>query len=247
MTDDADNGQPRISRDVWRAESAPPPAEPSLISDRRRLLMLLGCIGIVVGALIQPYAVGSEFAGTTTTIGIDKLSDGGYLIVLGLILAVVVLSRGAAESRLRVVQLAPLVLALAALAIWYQLVRQLTIIFGNWLSGGIQPGVWLAGIGAVAAVIGTSMLLVQTWQATPSNRTPGGSTGAVATERVEAGPSTEVIGVMVGGVVGFVLAVGLVSPSLPSGLPLGQLMAILALTLGGAWVGMLVGRRMGLG
>jgi hypothetical protein len=71
--------------------------------------------------------------------------------------------------------------------------------------------------------------------------------GAVATERVEAGPSTEVIGVMVGGVVGFVLAVGLVSPSLPSGLPLGQLMAILALTLGGAWVGMLVGRRMGLG
>jgi hypothetical protein len=249
MNDDRDDGSTSVTPSLWRPEAtAPIPHPPSLLAERARLLTLVGCVALVVGTLIQPYAEGSEFEGTRSQISIDSVPDGGYLIILGVALAIVILNRGAAESRLRIVQVTPVVLALTSLALWWQVVRHLATTMGAWLSGGIQPQVWLGGVGAVLALIGTASILARQWRTTARVEGPRSvSAGAVPTERVEAGPSSEVIGLMVGGVVGFLLAVAVVSPVLPPGLPLGELLAILGLTLGGTWLGMLIGRHMGLG
>jgi hypothetical protein len=44
-----------------------------------------------------------------------------------------------------------------------------------------------------------------------------------------------------------VTAVVVVSPAMPADVPVGELIAILLMALGGAWLGMIVGRRLGLG
>jgi hypothetical protein len=250
VSDDRDAGRTTsVNPELWRPESTPPiPRTPPLLAERARLLTFVGCVLLVVATLVQPYAEGSEFEGTRSQISIDSVPDAGYLITLGVILAIVIVSRGAAESHLRIIQVAPFVLALTCLVIWWQIVRQLATTIDGWLSGSIQPQLWLAGIGATVALVGTGSILVQNWQATARIAPPRpAAPGAVPTERVEAGPSSEVIGVIVGGVAGFLLAVAVVTPVLPAGLPLGELLAILGLTLGGTWVGMLVGRRMVLG
>jgi hypothetical protein len=115
-----------------------------------------------------------------------------------------------------------------------------------WLSGALGPGPWLAALGATLAVVGTLWQLVRSWPATAEPRRSAASSGVV-TERVGSGTSSETLGVLGGGIAGFVLAVALVTPALPPDVPLRELIPILVLSLGGAWLGMVVGRHLGLG
>jgi hypothetical protein len=246
MSADRQNEQPRITPEIWRPSSKGSRRAPALPRERPRQLALLGCLAVIVGMLIQPYATGSEFEGTTTRIWISEVSDAGLAILLSLVLGALVLSRGAAESRLRAVQIAPVVLAAMILAIVAQILRQLLRAIDGWLSGSLGPGPLLAGVGAVLAIVGTGWVLLRKWPATGgSERVP--AVKAVPTEPVGSGTPSEAIGVLVGGAIGLIVAIGLVAPAVPAGIPLGNLIAILAGTIGGVWLGSMLGRRLGLG
>jgi hypothetical protein len=238
--------RPTISPELWRPDGAGKERARSFLWERPRQLTLLGCLATVAGMLIQPYAAGSEFEGTTTRISITDVADAGYVIVFSALLAALMLSRGAAESRLRIVALAPPIMAVASAAILGQIIGMLLRTTGHWLSGSISWGVWLAAIGAAAAVVGAIWLLVRRWPATVAqSRSP--AIEGVATERVGSGSSREAVGVFVGGSAGFVLALGVSSSGVVAGTPLGGLVTILVLSVGGAWLGSILGRRLGLG
>jgi hypothetical protein len=162
------------------------------------------------------------------------------------VLGALVVSRGAAESRLRAVQIAPVVLAAMILAIVGQILRQLLRAIDGWLFGSLGPGPLLAGVGAVLAIVGTGWVLVRRWPATGGSERVAAVTD-VPIEPVVSGTPSEAIGVLVGGAIGFIVAIGLVAPAVPAGIPLGTLIAILVATIGGVWFGSIVGRRLGLG
>jgi hypothetical protein len=247
VTADHESQGPTIPRELWRPESTGTRRSPSLLRERPRQLALIGCLALIIGMVIQPYATGSEFEGTTTQISIAEVPDAGLAIILAVLVTTFVLSRGAAESRQRIVLIAPVVLAATILSLVAQIVRQLLDAIDGWLSGGLGAGPIMAGVGAILAVIGTAWMLVRGWPATVDRgRSPGPGSG-IATERVGSGASGEAIGVLVGGAVGFLLAVGIVAPALPVGVPLRELFPILVVTLGGVWLGSVIGRRLGLG
>jgi hypothetical protein len=230
---------------MWRPE-ADAGRPRSVLHEPARLLTLLACAAIAMGMLMQPYVSGSEFEGTTTRIYLGDVPDAGYVLVLTLLLAALVLSRAATESRDRIVVAAPLVLAALILAVWVQIIRGLMQITDRWLTGGIEFGLWLAGAGAAVAVLAAGWMLVRRWPSTAVER-PMSSPSDVATEPVGSGRPGEAVGLLIGGVVGFVIAVGFVTAAVPHGIPLGELIGILVMVVGGAWIGMIVGRRLGLG
>ena len=240
------NGQPAISPELWRAEPSAVRPRPSVLRERPRQLILIGCVAVIAGVLIQPYASGSEFEGTRSYVWIADVPDVGYVIALSIVLAGFGLSRGATESRQRIVHLAPLALAVSLGAIVAQIVRALLLTIDRWLSGELGVGPWLAMLGSVLVLLGTTWLLVRHWPAA-ADRQGAPEVEAVPTERIGSGTSSEALGVVAGLLAGFALAVPISSWILPAGVPLRELITILVVSLGGAWLGMLVGRRLGLG
>jgi hypothetical protein len=237
--------RPTFSR-VSRPDSVDQRRRSSPLREAPRQLALIGCVALVAGMLIQPYATGSEFVGTTSRVSISDVPDAGYVIGLSIVLAAIMLNRGAAESHLRIVHIAPVAIAVAIGAILAQIIRMLFGTADRWLSGSVGPGPWLAAVGGLLAILGTTWLLVRKWPATAQRPRPL-APGAIPTERVGSGTSSEAIGILAGGLLGFVIAVAVVSPALPPAVPLGELAAILVLAPGGAWLGKVVGRRLGLG
>ena len=247
MNAEPENDRPRITPESWRPGSTGVGRRRSIVRERPRQMTLLACVLVGLGLLIEPYASGSEFEGTRTEIWITDIPDTGYVIMLGIVLVALVFNRAVADSRLRILHIAPVAVAATMLVVQAQIIRGLAQTTDRWLSGSIGPGPWLVGLGAALAIVGTAWSLSRKWPATAARERVPAAPGEVVTERVPAAASSEAIGVLAGGVLGFLLAVGVVVPVLPTGIPLGDLIVIVALSVGGVWLGTIIGRRLALG
>ena len=123
---------------------------------RRQPLRLAVAVGFVVTAVasVLPWIEGtSGFGGPVAINGLAGPGDGGFLIVFGIALAVVVLGRWAAESRAPVVRLLPALLGAAIVLTLITAHRDVaTEIRGIEFEGGrvsTAPYLWAATGGAL--------------------------------------------------------------------------------------------------
>lgn len=121
--------------------------------------MVIGGAGLLAGCLL-PWASGVDpGVGATALSGFDGAGDGSILMVLALAVIGLVRNRSVAQSRLRTLQLLPLVIAAAMAFILTIALRSTISSVDRWVaeggSGSIEPGMWLTAAGVLAMASGT--------------------------------------------------------------------------------------------
>jgi hypothetical protein len=208
-----------------------------------RLAILAGALMLIL-AMFFPFAEGRQ-QGTDGSIirlsvsGLEGAGDGAILLVFGLIAAFIALYRGAAESTVEIVRLAPMVLGIAAILILVTAWRETSDQIGRWVAtGGTgQPaaGIWLSAAGSIVLAIAGTYRWV--------TRRPGSSADPTQATRPSRSDLAEGIGAVIGAVLacGFFLA--LAAELLPAAfVGLFAFVAVAGLILG-VTVGSRVGRR----
>jgi hypothetical protein len=120
----------------WKPSSAAGPQPRGLIREPARAVTVLAAVLIVVGSLL-PWASGVDQTGSAVSFrATEGQGDGVWMLVFGLALIVLTLSRGAAESRSRTVQLAPMLIAVCAALIWITADRTSHEVVDQWIRDG---------------------------------------------------------------------------------------------------------------
>jgi hypothetical protein len=148
----------------WEAIAREDPERRPIYREPARVAILAGALMLIL-AMFFPFADG-RLEGTDGTIsrvsvsGLEGAGDGAILLLFGLIAAFIVLYRGAAESTVELVRLAPMVLGIAAILILVTAWRETSDQIGRWAAAGGtgQPaaGIWLSAAGSIVlAIAGT--------------------------------------------------------------------------------------------
>lgn len=206
-----------------------------------RVAVAVGLFVTFVGSAM-PWVEGtSGFGGPVSMSGFVASGDGGFLVIFGLGLALVALTRGAAEARSAVVRLLPAALSVAIVLTVITAHQNAAIeIRGIEFEGGhvaVGLGLWIATAGALLMAAGGAWL-------TAASRLRGGRFFAPGElrEALDRRNVVPIVGAVAGAFVGFggVLAVG--ARSLGSGLVLLFLVAALVGAIVGGWLGYRVGQ-----
>jgi hypothetical protein len=166
-----------------------------------RLATVIGLAAAVIGSLL-PWVEGSEFTGRTFAYsGLTRTSDGWFLIFGAIGLTVLVMNRGAAESRMSVVRAMPFLVAvfLAAAIDWaysdaQTLVREAQIEGG---SASIVGGFWIATGGAAVSAVAALALT-----ALDLRRRGGWTTRAEVASAFQAANVLPAVGLVAGSIIG---------------------------------------------
>jgi hypothetical protein len=186
-------------------------------------------------------------AGPVQYSGFEGAGDSLILIALAFIAGAVTLSRSAANSTARVVQLVPLAAAIMGTLIWVIAQAESRAAVDEWLrrggTGHQEIAIWVAGAGQFVVLGVSALIAVRRWMETPAV-----SFGRQRNEETLTWMSVvQAIGVVVGGIVGFAAGILLAERYITSKPTLLLLVAALVCAgLGGylgSWVTHLVFRR----
>ncbi len=159
---------------------------------------------------IPPWATGyAPPAGPVQFSGFEGAGDSLILIALALIAGAVTLSRTAANSTIRVVQLAPLATAVMGGLIWVIAQAESRATVNEWLrrggTGHQEIAIWVVGAGELVVLCGSAIIAVRRWLETPAV--------PIGRQRAEEAMTwmgvVQAIGVVAGGVLGFAAGIGL--------------------------------------
>jgi predicted membrane protein len=120
----------------WKPSSVATTERRTLLREPARAVTVLAALGIVVGSLL-PWATGVD--SVQHAVGFrptEGQGDGVWLFAFGIALIILTLSRNAAESRSRTVQLAPILVAICAGLIWITADRSSQDVVDFWIQGG---------------------------------------------------------------------------------------------------------------
>jgi hypothetical protein len=207
-------------------------ALPSAFRNGLRATALAGAALAVLGALLPYMRVWEPGHGWTDITGFQQAGDGGFVLELAVVAAVLVWVDNAWNSRVVVLVVGPGLLGLACLFIlrdFYQAgVNLLAGLSNGGGHGDFEPGFWTSVVGALVL---TGAGAVTTWRARDRlSFRPGTTVSGVAT----------VVGGVVGAVVGFAVGAA-ITPLLFHGFvgPTSFVLVIVAtvLALFGAWFG----------
>jgi hypothetical protein len=228
----------------WEAMAGEDAARRPIYREPVRVAILAGALMLIL-AMFFPFAEGRQQLADGSIIrlsvsGLEGAGDGAILLVFGLIAAFIALYRGAAESTVELVRLAPMVLGIAAILILVSAWRDTSDQIGRWVEtgGAGQPaaGIWLSLAGsAVLAMAGTYRWIT---------RRPDSTADPTQATRLSRSDVAEGIGAVVGGVVvsgSFLAVAAVVLPAAFVGLF--AFVAVTGLVLG-VTIGSRVARRM---
>jgi hypothetical protein len=184
----------------WDAMAREDAARRPIYREPARVAILAGALMLIL-AMFFPFAEGRQ-QGTDGSIirlsvsGLEGAGDGVILLVFGLIAAFTVVYRGAAESTVELVRLAPMVLGLAAILILVTALRETNDQIERWVAtGGTgQPaaGIWLSAAGSIIlSIAGTYRWIT---------RRPDSSADPTQATRPSRSDLAEGFGAVVGGV-----------------------------------------------
>jgi hypothetical protein len=202
---------------------------------------------VVIGS-IPAWATGyAPPAGPVQFSGFEGAGDSLILIALALLAGSVTLSRTAANSTVRVVQLAPLAAAVMGSLIWVIAQAESRAAVTEWIrrggTGQQELAIWVVGAGELVVLSMSALIAVRRWKETPAV-----PIGRQRTEEALTWMSVvQAIGVVAGGIVGFAAGVLLAERYITSKPSLFLLVtALVCAGLGGylgSWVTHLVFRR----
>ena len=120
----------------WKPSSVAAAERHSLLRQPARAVTVLGAGLIVVGSLLS-WASGVDSMHSAVSFrATEGQGDGVWLFAFGVALIVLTLSRSAAESRSRTVQLAPMLMAVCAALIWITADRSSREMVDMWIRAG---------------------------------------------------------------------------------------------------------------
>jgi hypothetical protein len=143
-----------------------PRSLPNALRNPLRAATLAAAAVTIFGA-IQPFMrIWTPGTGWTDITGFEQAGDGGFVLELAAVAAILTWVDGAWNSRIVVLVAGPAVLGAAALVILFDYYRTgaayLTTLVNSGSHGNFEPGFWLSSVGAVALTIcGT----ITTWRA----------------------------------------------------------------------------------
>ncbi len=224
----------------------------SLLLTPARIVVGIGAAAAVVAGLM-PWAEGAAPGqlGVEPVFfsGLAGAGDGLMLILVSLGAGVLTLHRTAATSRIRTVRIAPAMLVLLAAATWVNGQRAALEEIGAWErrggSGGIAPGLWMAGAGILLMAAGTAWLLppVLRWR----HRAEDPADLVTVTRRQVAEVMAGIAGTLLGGTAGVGLALELTGPTVVGTIALGAVFGGVIGAYVGTWTARtlvgLAGRR----
>jgi hypothetical protein len=178
--------------------------------------------------------------------GLGGQGDGVVLILVSAGAGLLTVHRTPATSRVRSIRLLPTLFVVLAALTWINGLRGSLAEIAAWErrggTGGIAPGLWLAGIGIVLMAAGTLVLLpeVLRWRRRPDDPVDLGRPGVRELAEIVGGG----IGVLVGAALGIQLGISLTGPTLIGTIALGAVFGGLAGAYAGAWLGRTVVDRL---
>jgi hypothetical protein len=227
----------------WRATEPLPPPPRALWREPARLLAIAGCLVLVVGTRL-PYAEGSTPFDGSTSFGFDNTPNGPFLLLLAITMGVLVLSRSAADSRLLTIRFIPLALGLINAMVWIETLRFAQAAVAHWEGesgmGSVTTAMWVAGIGAAAVALSGTWLSLRHRTSSPPDPDPSARV-AISRPAVLQG-----IGGAIGAIVGAVVGIAVATTLFPFWLFLAHIFAFMYGALMGGYVGIAIGRRLGL-
>jgi hypothetical protein len=225
----------------WTPRSVSSAERASLIREPARAIAALGAVLIVVGSLL-PWASGVDQTGANVNFrATEGQGDGVWLFVFGVALVALTLSRGAAESRSRTIQLAPILIAICAGLIWITADRSSREVVDQWIRDGgtgsqtaavtiVAAGILLAAAGAI-------------WLDLRRPREIRGETGSLQTELgITRRSVAETIGSALGAIVG--LSAGLAGGLYLTGGAIWSVGILIVTGIAGLTLGFYLGRRL---
>lgn len=223
----------------------PPPASPHPLRRPERLLAAVGVV-VAILAAFQPYETSTDVFGVRTVMsGFEGAADGLTEILFAGGLLAFLASRSAVGTRLRVLQLVPAALGLAAFFIaldaWRVAETETHAAAAAGGHGVMEPGIWLMIGGSAIAAIGGVLSTIVIYRSNPPERRPAAQRspglGFVG------GVLAAVIGAVAGGLIAAQVAYAVYgADSVPGSLASGYL-AVIGGALG-IGVGLTIWRRM---
>ena len=231
----------RLRRDWGEIVAKEDPAPRAIYREPARLASLAGSLMLIL-AMFFPFASGhlGRAGGVMIPVslsGLEGAGDGVILLVFGLVAALIVLSRSAAESTAQLVRFAPMALGLAALLVLVTAWRETNEAIAAWINvGGAAdraPGIWRSSAGAILLAIAGTYVSV--------SRRSRPSTDPTGTFRPSRPDVTAGMGAVIGGLMGSVGGLVLAASLLPA-----SFIALFAfIVVGGALAGATAGSRLG--
>lgn len=212
----------------------------SLLLTPARITVGIGAaMAVVAGFMPWAEGVAPAFRGMEPVFfsGLGGAGDGLVLVVVSAAAGGLTLHRTPALSRIRSVRLAPAVLVLLAALTWVTGYRAALEEIEAWGrrggTGQIAPGLWLAAAGIALMAAGTAWLLpaVIRWERRPDDPSDLVTVGP----REVAGAIAGLVGTVLGGALGVIVALELTGPTLVGAI---ALLAVLGGLLGayaGSW------------
>jgi hypothetical protein len=198
----------------------------SLVATPARIAVGFGAVAAVMAGFM-PWAEGTAPGHTQVEpvffSGLGGAGDGVVLVLVAAAVAGLTLHRTPATSRVRTVRVAPVILVILATATWLNGYRAAQDAVAGWGrrggSGGLAPGLWLAGAGILLMAAGTLWLLpeVLRWQRRSDDPADVVTLGARDVIVALAG----IAGTFLGGVAGIVAALAVTGPMLVGAIALG--------------------------
>jgi hypothetical protein len=217
----------------------------SLLLTPARVVVGIGA-GAAVVAGFMPWAEGTAPGHTQLEpvffSGLGGAGDGVVLILVAAAVAGLTLHRTPATSRVRTVRIAPAILVVLAAATWANGYRAALDAVTAWGrqggSGGLAPGLWLAGAGILLMAAGTLRLMpeVLRWERRSDDPADVVTVGARDVVVVVGG----IAGTFLGGVAGIEAVLAITGPMIVGAIALGAVFGGLVGAYAGSWAARLV-------
>ncbi len=228
--------------DEWmRWKGSPGSRFASLLLTPARVTVGIGSVLAVIAGFM-PWAEGHAPGHTSFEYvffsGLAGQGDGVVLILVSMGAGMLTVHRTPATSRVRSVRLLPALLVLLAGLTWLNGLRGSLLEIAAWSrrggTGGIAPGLWIAGIGILLMAAGTAALMPEVirWRRRADDPVDLGRPGLRELAEIGGGG----IGVLVGAALGIAVGIALTGPTLIGTIALGAVFGGLAGAYGGAWL-----------